>query len=195
MIPWLRSMTLVLLTLPALACGEREEEAVEPAPVPLDSLTAEEEAMFAVDPTRFPEMQDGRLDTVDMQTQVPLGPEAIALWHVQAINYTPDYTAITYAFGHDAPDSAFFAADRQPRLVDNLGNVYEGIGVAENPRLGAESATMSVGVYLFTPAIAAEADSLTLLVNETTPPVIEVGPWAVEHTPSDAGAIEVSPGN
>lgn len=195
MISWLRALALVLLTLQALACSEPEEEVAEPAPVPLDSLTAEEEALFAVDPLRFPEMQDGRLDTVDMQTQVPMGPEAIALWHVQAINYTTDYTAITYAFGHDAPDTAFFAADRQPRLVDNLGNVYEGAGVAENPRLAAESETMSVGVYLFTPALAAEADSLTLLVNETTPPVIEVGPWAVEHTPSDAGTIEVSPGN
>lgn len=195
MISWLRSLALVLLTLPALACGEPEEEVAEPAPVPLDSLTAEEEAQFAVDPTRFPEMQDGRLDTVDMQAQIPLGPDGIALWHVQAINYTTDYIAITYAFGHDAPDSAFFAADRQPRLVDDLGNVYEGIQVVENPRLGAESATMSVGVFLFMPALAAEADSLTLFVNETTPPVLKVGPWAVEHAPSDAGAIEVVPGN
>ena len=192
---WIRPLLLVPVLLLPLACGGGEDEALEPAPVPIDSLSAEEEAQFAVDPTRFPEMQDGRLDTVDMQTQVPTGPESIALWHVQAINYSTDFIALTYAFGHDGPDSvAYFAADHQPRLVDDLGNVYEGSLVPENPRLEAAQGTMSVGVYVFQPALAAGADSLTLHVNDSTPPVIRVGPWGVDHTP-ERGGLEVRPGN
>lgn len=190
---WLRPMILVPLLLFS-ACRGGEDEALEPAPIPLDSLSAEEEAQFAVDPTRFPEMQEGRLDTVDMQTQVATGPDHVALWHVQAINYTNDFIAITYAFGHDGPDSvAYFAADRQPRLMDNLGNVYEGAVVPENPRLESAQGTMSVGVYVFQPALAARADSLTLYVNDSTSPVIRVGPWGVYHTP-ERGGVEVEPG-
>jgi hypothetical protein len=192
---WLRPLILAPLLLVPLACGGGEEETAEPAPVPLDSLSAEEEAQFAVDPTRFPEMQDGRLDTVDMQTRVPTGSDHIALWHVQAVNYTTDFIAITYAFGHDGPDSvAYFAVDHQPRLRDNLGNVYEGTLVAENPRLESAQGTMSVGVFLFQPALAAGADSLTLYVNDSTPPVIRVGPWGVNHAP-ERGGLEVRPGN
>jgi hypothetical protein len=193
---WLRTFPLALLVLSALACGgASDEEAAESAPLPLDSLSAAEEAEFAVDPTRYPEMQDGRLDTVDMQTEVPTGPETVALWHVQAVNYAPDFIAMTYAFGHDGPDSlAAFAADGQPRLEDNLGNVYTGLVVPENPRLESAMGTMSVGVYLFQPTLVAGADSLTLYVNETTPPVIKVGPWAVESQ-ARSGGIDVAPEN
>lgn len=187
----------LLLALGALAC-EREpvEEAAEPAPLPLDSLTVEEQAQFAVDPTRFPEMADGRLDTVDMRGQVPTGPNDVAAWHVQALNYASNHIAMTYAFWYTGPDSAAnFAADRQPRLVDDRGNVYEGMLVPENPRLAIERATTGVGVYVFQPALVQGADSLTLTINDLTSPVIRVGPWGVHHTPPDtSGRIQVRPG-
>jgi hypothetical protein len=185
---------LVLLFISAQAC-EREEEVAEPAPLPLDSLTAAERSTFIVDVSRYPEMQEGRLDTVDMMAEVQTGPEDGAGWQVQAVNYAPDFIAISYVFFYTGPDSvARFAADNQPRLVDNLGNNYEGLLLPDNPRLEIEANATGMGVYLFQPGLVQGADSLTLMINAGTEPVIRVGPWGVYHTPADTGgSIRLQP--
>jgi hypothetical protein len=185
-----------LLLLAAAAC-EREDEATEPEPLPLDSLTAAEKSSFIVDVSRYPEMQDGRLDTVDMKGEVQTGPEDGAGWHVQAVNYTPNFIALTYVFFYTGPDSVTrFAADHQPRLVDDQGNVYEGMLLPDNPRLQIEANTTGMGVYLFEPALVEGADSLTLLINDSTAPAIRIGPWGVYHTPADTGAsLRLQPGD
>ena len=198
-LPMIRRLTfrmLVFLPLALWAC-DREEEAAAPAPLPLDSLTAEEKATFTVDVTRYPEMQDGRLDTVDMKGEVQTGPEHGAGWHVQAVNYATTFTALTYVFFYTGPDSmARFAADHQPRLVDDEGNVYEGMLLPDNPRLEIEANATGMGVYVFEPALAQGADSLTLLINDATAPVLRVGPWGVYHTPPDTGStLRLQPGD
>lgn len=189
MIPWSRIGTPAVFVL-ALACGGGSEESAEPAPVPLDSLTAAEREAMQVDPLRYPEMQDGRLDTVDMRADTP-----DALWHVQAINYATEHIAITYTFGYVGPEpSTKFAADRQPRLVDNRGNVYEGMVVPDNPRLEIESGSTGVGVYVFRPGLVQDADSLSLMINDSTAPTLRIGPWGVVHTPPSEGGIGIQPG-
>lgn len=171
----------------ASACGRGEPE-VEPAgtdPLTPDSLTSAEQQSFAVDLDRFHEMQGGRLDTVDM---IARGDEAA--FQVQVLNYTDELTALTYAAWYTGADSAvMFAADDQLRLEDEMGNVYRGVVVPTNPRVEVESGTTAVGVYVFRPAVAPEADSLTLYVNDSTPPVLRVGPFGVRHDPAagDAG--------
>ncbi len=177
--------TLVIVALPfALhACADPEPEPEEPGEVDTAGLTEEERTSFVVDPLRYTEMQDGRLDTVDM-----VGRSDDAAWHVQAMNYANQYTAMTYAAWYVGPDSvARFAADGQPRLVDNLGNVYPGQAVPGNPRIVVESGSTAVGVYVFANRVAQNADSLTLYVNDSTPPVIQVGPFGVEHQPEGGG--------
>ncbi|MGH7550650.1 MAG: hypothetical protein ACREK3_07845 [Gemmatimonadota bacterium] len=161
-----------------LACG-RGEPASEPAPAdPLtDPLTSAEQQSFAVDIARYNEMEGGRLDTVDMLAR---GDDAA--FKVQVLNYTTEYTALSYAAWYTGADSSvMFAADGQPRLEDEMGNVYRGIVIASNPRVEVESGTTAVGVYVFRPAVASEADSLTLYVNDSTPPVLRVGPFGVRH--------------
>ncbi|MFN2383689.1 MAG: hypothetical protein ABR559_05430 [Gemmatimonadota bacterium] len=153
-----------------------------------DTLTSQEQSAFAVDPLRYTEMQDGRLDTVDMISRAD-----DAAWHAQAMNYTPNFIAMTYAAWHSGPDSvANFAADGQPRLEDNLGNVYRGLTVPNNPRIKVEAGTTAVGVYVFNPQLAAGADSLTLFLNDSTAPVIRVGPFGVEHSSSEGVQPSVS---
>lgn len=176
----------------ALACGDAEtEEEPVAEEVPLDSLTAAEEAGFAVDPTRFPEMEEGRLDTVDM-----IGRSDDAAWHVQVMNYHPRYTAMTYAAWYTGPDSIVrFAADHQPYLMDDLGNRIEGAVVLDNPRIRIERGTTAVGVYVFDGSVAGRADSLTLYVNDSTPPVIRVGPFGVEHSTDGGLRMEASGGS
>lgn len=163
----------------ALACG-RGEPAGEPVPVSdsiPDTLTSVEQRSFAVELDRYREMEGGRLDTVDM---IASGDDAA--FHVQVLNYADDYTALTYAAWYSGPDSAVrFAADGQPRLEDELGNVYHGIVIPSNPRFEVDTGTTAVGVYVFRPAVAAEVDSLTLYVNDSTPPVLRVGPFGVRH--------------
>lgn len=190
------SLAILSLALVSLACNRARNESSEPGPVPFDSLTAEERSQLVPDPLRYPEMQEGRLDTVDMQGEVQTGPHDGAAWHVHAINYAEGHIAITYTFFYTGPDSvALFAADRQPRLVDDRGNVYEGQLVLDNPRLAIEKGSTGVGVYVFQPALVQVADSLTLLINDSTPPVIRVGPWGVYHTPPGTSRrLEVRPG-
>ncbi|MGH7573040.1 MAG: hypothetical protein ACREMK_14540 [Gemmatimonadota bacterium] len=170
-----------------MACG-RGEPAGEPAPEAdslADTLTSTEQQSFAVDLDRYHEMQGGRLDTVDM---VARGGDAA--FQVQVLNYTGDYTALTYAAWYSGADSTvMFAADGQPRLEDEIGNVYRGVVIASNPRFEVATGTTAVGVYVFRPAVASEADSLTLYVNDSTPPVLRVGPFGVRH---DAGAAAPS---
>lgn len=172
-----RRLAVPFLVLALFACGGSAED--EDDELSLDELSVEEESEFAVDPLRFPEMQDGRLDTVDAQ-----GNDGDAVWHVQAINYTPSYTAITYAAWYTGTDeSARFAADHQPYLLDDDGNHYVASAVPGNPRIQVERGTTAVGVLVFSPPLDAQADSLSLVVNDSTPPVIRIGPWSV----ADAG--------
>lgn len=169
----------------ALACGRGDapEGTVTTDPAAIDTLTSAEQASFAVDLDRFHEMQGGRLDTVDM---IARGDDAA--FHVQILNYARDYTAMTYAAWYNGPDpSVMFAADGQLRLVDDLGNEYRGVVIVTNPRFEVEQGTTAVGVYVFRPAVVPEADSLTVFVNDSTPPVIQVGPFGVRHDPPPAG--------
>lgn len=177
------TMMIVALPLALQACGDAEPEPEDPGEADTFVLSEEEEAAFAVDPLKYPEMQDGRLDTVDM-----VGSSDDASWHVQAMNYTDQYIAMTYAAWYVGPDSVIrLAADGQPRLVDDLGNVYQGQVVAHNPRIEVETGTTAVGVYLFADPLAQGADSLTLHVNDSTPPVIRVGPFGVDHQAGSGG--------
>lgn len=165
--------------LAAVACGRGTPDGeTAPADTVLpDTLTAVEQSEFAVELDRFREMEGGRLDTVDMITR---GDDAA--FHVQILNYTPEYTALTYAAWYTGSDSAvMFAADDQPRLVDDLGNVYRGVVIPDNPRFEVESGTTAVGVYVFRPVLAPQADSLSLWINDSTAPVLRVGPFGVHH--------------
>ena len=191
-----RAFGLAVWVLLGVAC-DRGVPADETAPADTmlpDTLTAEEQSGFAVELDRFREMQGGRLDTVDM---IARGDDAA--FHVQILNYGPDYTALTYAAWYTGPDSAvMFAADDQPRLVDDLGNVYRGIVIPDNPRFEVETGTTAVGVYVFRPVLAPQADSLTLFVNDSTPPVLRVGPFGVYHQPTArederAGRLRMQP--
>lgn len=190
----MRRLALAAL-LAVAACGDGAPEAGPAADTLADTLdpdtlglTAAEEEAFRVDPSRYGEMADGRLDTVDMT-----GRSGAAAWQIQVMNYTPRHIAMTYAAWYTGPDSlALFAADGQPRLVDDLGNVYEGVMVADNPRIKIETGTTGVGAYVFEGPLDPAADSLTLHVNDSTPPVIRVGPFGVEHEP--AGSTEVGAG-
>lgn len=181
-----------VLALVACRGGAPDGEGAEADSVlPLDSLTESETAQFRPDPSRYPEMLEGRLDTVDM-----VGRSDDAAWHVQVMNYTPQSTAMTYAAWYVGPDSfVSFAADHQPRLVDDLGNVYQGIAVTENPRIRVESGSTAVGVFVFRGGVRSGADSLTLHVNDSTAPVIRVGPFGVRHEPREPGRMRVEPGS
>jgi hypothetical protein len=161
--------------------------------VAVDSLTAAELEQFALDPTRFPEMQDGGpLDTVDM-TERSAGGDAA--WHVQVLNYTANHLAMTYAAWYTGPDSlVMFAADGQPYLLDEEGNRYEGVVTPDNPRLKVETENTAVGVLAFGPGLSPTADSLTLFVNDSTQPVIQVGPWPVREGVLRAPAPGPPPG-
>jgi hypothetical protein len=163
-----------------LACSEADsggDAGTADTLVPVDSLTASELEQFALDPTRFPEMQDGGpLDSVDM-TERSAGGDAA--WHVQVLNYTANHLAMTYAAWYTGPDSlVMFAADGQPYLLDEEGNRYDGVVTPDNPRLKVESDNTAVGVLAFGPGLAPTADSLTLFVPDSTPPIIRVGPWS-----------------
>jgi hypothetical protein len=179
----------------ALACSEGDSgaDADTADTLALDSLTASELEKFALDPTRFPEMQDGGpLDTVDM-TERSAGGDAA--WHVQILNYTANHLAMTYAAWYTGPDSlVLFAADGQPYLQDEEGNRYEGVVTPDNPRLKVETDNTAVGVLAFGPGLAATADSLTLFVNDSTLPVIRVGPWAIREGALRAPAPGPPPG-
>lgn len=169
-----------------LACTGQEPPAETAAPGDSlgDSLTTAEQEAFAVDPLRYPEMRGGRLDTVDMLAEL-----ADAGWHLQAANYKPDYTALTYAAWYTGPDSAaILAADGQPYLRDELGNVYRGLVIPENPRFQVASGTTAVGVYVFQPGLAPGADSLILFINDSTTPVFRIGPFGVRHA-ADGGSL------
>ena len=148
--------------------------------LPLDSVTPVEQERFALDPTRFPEMQDGGpLDTIDMTSR---SATEDAAWHVQVMNFTANHIAMTYAAWYTGPDSlVMFAADGQPYLMDELGNRYAGVLTPDNPRLKVETDNTAVGVLTFGPGLVQAADSLTLFVNDSTQPVIRVGPWAVRQ--------------
>lgn len=177
---------LVLVASFGAACGDGEPRAtagIDSLSADSAPLTAAEEESFRVDPTRYVEMDDGRLDTVDMTAR-----SDGAAWQIQAMNYAPSHIALTYAAWYNGPDSlALFAADGQPHLVDDLGNVYPGHMVPDNPRIKVENGTTAVGVYLFEGPVAERADSLTLVVNDSTPPIIRVGPFGVRHEPGSAG--------
>jgi len=179
----------------ALACsGEPEgEPGLAEKPVPYDSLTATEMEKFALDPTRFPEMQgSGALDTVDMTERSAPGDAA---WHVQVLNYTTNHLAMTYAAWYTGPDSlVLFAADGQPYLTDEDGNRYEGVVTPDNPRIKVETDNTAVGVMAFAPGLSPAADSLTLHVNDSTAPVIRVGPWPVPRSAERAPPPGPPPG-
>lgn len=182
-----RSTLLALVSALALGCADADPGADDPAEadttLPADSLTAEEQSAFAVNPLRYPEMQDGRLDTVDMVARADQ-----AAWHVQAMNYGPQIIAMTYAAWYTGPDPvARFAADGQPQLLDDVGNVYVGQVIPDNPRIEVESGTTAVGVLVFAGPVDQRADSLTLYINDSTPPVLTVGPFGVEHTAGSGG--------
>lgn len=163
-----------------LACSDGAQEATDTAgqPIPHDSITASEMERFALDPRRFPEMEGtAPLDSIDM-TARSAGEDAA--WHVQYLNYAAGHIAMTYAAWYTGPDSLVqFAADGQPYLVDNEGNRYDGVLTPDNPRIKIETDNTAVGVLTFGPGLSPLADSLTLHVNDSTAPVIRVGPWAV----------------
>lgn len=171
-----------MLLATTIACGEGSpppDENPDADDLP-DTLTTDEQSNFAPDPLRYSEMRDGRLDTIDM-----IGEDGPAAWHVQSINYNPNLIAMTYAAWYTGADSvALFAADNQPYLVDDLGNTYLGVVVPKNPRISVESGTTAVGVYVFTPALETGAQSLRFFVNDSTPPVLEIGPFSVYHETS-----------
>lgn len=172
----------LLALLTAAACDDREAEPA--ADVAADSAAAANP--FWVDPAQYDEMASGRLDTVDMTARA-----ADAAWQVQQMNYGDRWIGMTYAAWYTGPDSLVrFAEDGQPYLMDNLGNVYEGEMVGDNPRIKVETGTTAIGVFVFQPAIAAGADSLTLHVNDSTPPVLRVGPFGVRHD-APPGGVEV----
>ena len=166
----------------ALACsnGAQEEAGVAGDSIPYDSITAAEMERFALDPRRFPEMQGtAPLDSIDMTARSSAGDAA---WHVQWLNYAENHIAMTYAAWYTGPDSLVqFAADGQPYLEDDEGNRYEGVLTPDNPRIKIETDNTAVGVLAFGPGLAPEADSLTLHVNDSTEPVIRVGPWPVRQ--------------
>lgn len=177
----------------ALACGNGGPGAGAPGAAdsapPVDSLSQGERASFAVDVGHYPEMAEGRLDTVNMTGRGDGGA-----WQVQVVNYAPDFIAMTYAAWYTGPDSmARFAADDQPRLEDEDGNAYPGVIVPDNPRIAVEKGTTGVGVYVFDGKLPQTADSLTLYVNDSTPPVIRVGPWPT-HGASGGGGLEMRSG-
>lgn len=166
----------------AMACSNETggDTGLSDQPLPLDSVTAAEQEKFALDPARFPEMQDsGPLDSIGMTAR---SASEDAAWNVQFLNYAENHIAMTYAAWYTGPDSlVLFAADGQPYLVDEEGNRYAGVVTPDNPRLKIETDNTAVGVLAFGPGLALTADSLTLYVNDTTPPVIRVGPWAVRE--------------
>ena len=103
-----------------------------------------------------------------------------AAWQVQYLNYAEGHVAMTYAAWYTGPDSLVqFAADGQPYLLDDAGNRYEGVATPTNPRIKVETDNTAVGVFAFGPGLSPGADSLTLYVNDSTEPVIRVGPWPV----------------
>jgi hypothetical protein len=169
-----------LLTL-ALTCSNgKEETGLAEQPIPYDSITAAEMKRFAVDPRRFPEMQGtAPLDSIDMTARSSADDAA---WHVQWLNYAENHIAMTYAAWYTGPDSLVqFAADGQPYLLDDEGNRYEGVVTPDNPRIKVETDNTAVGVFAFGPGLSPGADSLTLYVNDSTEPVIRVGPWPVRE--------------
>lgn len=175
----LRYAFVPLLALAAACGGEAGDTAAENG-APADTAAADP---FWVDAGQYGEMDNGRLDTVDMTAR-----DGDAAWHVQQMNYGESWIAMTYAAWYTGPDSIVrFAEDRQPYLVDDLGNVYEGELVGDNPRIKVETGTTAIGVFVFQPAIAAGADSLTLHVNDSTPPVLQVGPFGVNHDAAPRG--------
>lgn len=191
--PMLRSALALSL---ALACSDGEtggDADMADTLLPLDSVTAAELERFALDPTRFPEMQDGGpLDTIDMTAR---SATEDAAWHVQVMNFTANHMAMTYAAWYTGPDSlVMFAADGQPYLMDEEGNRYGGVLTPDNPRLKVETDNTAVGVLAFGPGLAQAADSLTLFVNDSTQPVIRVGPWAVRQGAMRAPVPGAPPG-
>lgn len=191
--PMLRSALALSL---ALACSDGEtggDADMADTLLPLDSVTAAELERFALDPTRFPEMQDGGpLDTIDMTAR---SATEDAAWHVQVMNFTANHMAMTYAAWYTGPDSlVMFAADGQPYLMDEEGNRYGGVLTPDNPRLKVETDNTAVGVLAFGPGLAQGADSLTLFVNDSTQPVIRVGPWAVRRDAMRAPVPGAPPG-
>jgi hypothetical protein len=187
---------MALLASLALACSGGDsggDAGTADTLVPVDSLTAAELEQFALDPTRFPEMQDGGpLDTVDMTERSASGD---ATWHVQVLNYTANHLAMTYAAWYTGPDSlVMFAADGQPYLLDEEGNRYDGVVTPDNPRLKVETENTAVGVLAFGPGLSPTADSLTLFVNDSTQPVIRVGPWPIREGVLRAPAPGPPPG-
>jgi hypothetical protein len=177
-----RTIAPIAVLALALACngesGETRDPGLSDSLMPLDSMTAAEQEEFALDPTRFPEMQGtSPLDTINMTARSSSGDAA---WNVQVVNYSESHIAMTYAAWYTGPDSLVqFAADGQPYLVDEEGDRYEGVLTATNPRLKVETDNTALGVFAFSPGLSATSDSLTLHVNDSTAPVIRVGPWAI----------------
>jgi hypothetical protein len=177
----LRPAPIAALLALALACSNgKEETGLAEQPIPYDSITAAEMKRFAVDPRRFPEMQGtAPLDSIDMTARSSADDAA---WHVQWLNYAENHIAMTYAAWYTGPDSLVqFAADGQPYLLDDEGNRYEGVVTPDNPRIKVETDNTAVGVFAFGPGLSPGADSLTLYVNDSTEPVIRVGPWPVRE--------------
>lgn len=177
-----RPTRIVAILALSLACsnGAQEETGLAEQPIPYDSITAAEMERFALDPRRFPEMQgESPLDSIDMTARSSAGDAA---WHVQYLNYAENHIAMTYAAWYTGPDSLVqFAADGQPYLLDDEGNRYNGVLTPDNPRIKVETDNTAVGVLAFGPGLSPESDSLTLHVNDSTAPVIRVGPWPVRE--------------
>lgn len=182
----IRRLALAPILTLAFACGGGDGGETADS---LADTAAQSENEFWVDAEQYTEMTRGRRDTVDMTSRAD-----DAAWHIQQMNYGESWMGMTVAAWYTGPDSLVrFAEDGQPRLVDDLGNVYPGSFVGENPRIKVESGTTAIGVFVFEPQIHPEADSLTLYVNDSTPPVIRVGPFGVHH--DAAPPVGVQPGS
>ena len=188
-------MIVVLTFFLACSDGAPEDTGLAEQPLPYDSITATEMEKFALDPRRFPEMQGtAPLDSIDLTAR---SSSEDAAWHVQYLNYAEGHIAMTYAAWYTGPDSLVqFAADGQPYLLDDEGNRYAGVLTPDNPRLKVETDNTAVGVLAFGPGLSPLADSLTLHVNDSTAPVIRVGPWPVRENAARApqpGAAGTAP--
>ena len=83
-------------------------------------------------------------------------------------------------------------------LLEEEANRSLELAAGNNPRLKVETDNTAVGVLAFGPGgLSSTADSLSLFVNDSTQPVIRVGPWPVrpdaERASGPAGSSGGSP--